>query len=208
MFECVRCQSTSWSVKSLMDDLQGYCTCNACGTHQKMHKEVKEEPKHLYTPTDVAKVRKILYEEQEGKDALTGLELPTDKLCLDHCHQSQFVRGVLHRQVNAALGKLEGVHTRYLSYWYEGTLPDFLRQAADYLEKEQDTRYVHPGWLKKAQTMFNTLSEGDKKAVLEALGKSQGGNSTERKKIFKAALMTRKFTYKQIKAMIEERKKV
>ena len=166
------------------------------------------EPLHLYSPKDVAKVREKLYNEQGGKDALTGLELPTDKLCLDHCHQSQFVRGVLHRQVNAALGKLEGVHTRYLSYWYSGTLPDFLRQAADYLEKEQDTRYVHPGWLKKAQTMFNTLSEGDKRAVLEALGTSQGGNSTERKNLFKKALLTRKFSYEQVKTMIEERKKL
>ena len=103
-FECIRCQSTSWSVRNLMDDLQGYCTCNECGTHQKVNKEVKEEPKHLYSPKDVAKVREKLYNEQGGKDALTGLELPTDKLCLDHCHQSQFVRGVLHRQVNAASG--------------------------------------------------------------------------------------------------------
>ena len=84
---------------------------------------------------------------------------------------------------------------------------NFLRQAADYLEKEQDTRYVHPGWLKKSQTMFNSLPEGDKKAVLEALGQSQGGNSTERKKLFKKALLTRKFSYDQVKAMIEERKK-
>lgn len=173
---------------------------------------------HLYTPNDVKRIRDQLAKEQDNKDALTGLELPDKQKCLDHDHQSQFVRGVLHRQVNAALGKLEGVHTRYLKHWYEGTLPDFLRQAADYLEKEQDTRYVHPGWLKKAQTMFNTLSEGNKKAVLEALGKSQGGNSTERKKIFKSALMTRKFTYEQVKQMInnskqesaqrEERKKV
>ena len=135
------------------------------------------EPLHLYPPKDVAKVREKLYNEQGRKDALTGLELPKDKTCLDHNHSTQFVRAVLHHQINAALGKLEGIHTRYLSYWYSDTLPDFLRQAANYLEKEQDTRYVHPGWLKKSQTMFNSLPEGDKKAVLEALGQSQGGNS-------------------------------
>ena len=165
------------------------------------------EPLHLYSPKDVAKVREKLYNEQGGKDALTGLPLDYEQAVTDHNHNTQYVRGVLHRQVNAALGKLEGVHTRYLSYWYSDTLPDFLRQAADYLEKEQDTRYVHPGWLKKAQMMFNTLPEGDKKAVLEALGQSQGGNSTERKKLFKKALLTRKFSYDHVKTMIEERKK-
>ena len=56
-----------------MDDLQGYCTCNECGTHQKVNKEVKEEPKHLYSPTDVAKVREKLYNEQGGKDALSAI---------------------------------------------------------------------------------------------------------------------------------------
>ena len=164
------------------------------------------EPLHLYSPKDVAKVREKLYNEQGGKDALTGLELPKDKTCLDHNHSTQFVRAVLHRQINAALGKLEGVHTRYLSYWYSGTLPDFLRQAADYLEKEDDHRYLHPGWVRKSQTLFNTLSEVDKKAVLEALGQSQGGNSAERKKLFKKALNTKQFTFEQIKGLIKERK--
>lgn len=189
-----------------MDDMQGYCNCNNCGTHQKMHKEVKEEPKHLYTPTDVAKIRKILYEEQGGKDALTGLPLDYKQSVTDHNHKTQYVRGVLHRQCNAVLGKIENLWTRYLSYWYEGTLSEFLRRAADYIEKEDDHRYLHPGWVRKSQTMFNTLTEGDKKAVLEALGKSQGGNSTERKKLFKSALMTRKFTYEQVKQMINNSK--
>ena len=86
--------------------------------------------------------------------------------------------------------------------------PDFLRQAADYLEKEDDERYLHPGWLRKSQAMFNTLQEGDKKAVLEALGQRQGGNSTERKKLFKNALNTKQFTFEQIKGLIQERKKI
>ena len=206
MFECSKCKSTSYSVKNLMDDLQGYCNCNNCSHHQKVRKEVVKETTHLYTPTDVAKVRKLLYDEQGGKDALTGLDLPDKQQCLDHSHQSQFVRGVLHRQVNCALGKLEGVHTRYLRYWYSGSLPDFLRQAADYLEKEEDTRYIHPGFLKRLQTMFNSLPEGGKKAVLGTLGQSQGGNSTERKKLFKSVMMTRKFTYEEVKNLINEKK--
>jgi hypothetical protein len=161
---------------------------------------------HLYTPKDVAKVRELLYNEQDGKDALTGLELPKDKLCLDHNHRTQYVRGVLHRQINAALGKLEGVHTRYLSYWYSGTLPDFLRQAADYIEKEDDLRFIHPGFLRKLQTMFNTLPEASKRAVLADLGQDQGGNSTERKKLFKKALSSKKFTFEQVKELINKQK--
>ena len=165
-------------------------------------------PLHLYTPTDVKRVRDELSKEQNNKDALTGLELPEKQKCLDHDHQSQFVRGVLHRQVNAALGKLEGVHTRYLKHWYEGTLPEFLRQAAQYLELEQDTRYIHPMWIKKSCTMFNSLNEQGKKEVLHLMGQSQGANGAERKKIFRSAILSKKFTYQDVKQMIEERKKV
>ena len=208
MFECSKCKSTSYSVKNLMDDLQGYCNCNNCSHHQKVHKEVVKETIHLYTPTDVAKVRKLLYDEQGGKDALTGLDLDYKQSVTDHNHKTQYVRGILHRQCNAVLGKIENLWTRYLSYWYEGTLSEFLRRAADYIERPDDTRYIHPGFLKRLQTLFNSLPEGDKRAVLEALGQSQGGNSAERKKLFKKALLTRKFTYDQVKAMIEERKKV
>lgn len=166
------------------------------------------EQTHLYSPKDVAKVRELLYNEQDGKDALTGQDLPKEKACLDHNHHTQFVRSVLHRQINAALGKLEGVHTRYLSHVYEGTLSDFLRASAEYLERKDDGRYIHPGWLRKSQTLFNSLPEGDKKAVLATLGQSQGGNSTERKKLFKTALNTKKFTFEYIKNLINERKKV
>lgn len=164
------------------------------------------KPLHLYSPADVAKIRKLLVEEQNGLDALTGLELPDKQQCLDHSHQTQYVRAVLHRQVNAALGKLEGIHTRYLSYWYTGSLPDFLRLAADYLERPDDERYIHPGFLKKLQTMFNTLPESSKRAVLEEMNQPQGGNGTERKKLFKRALMTRQFTFEQVKQLINKQK--
>lgn len=163
---------------------------------------------HLYTPTDVKRVRDKLAEEQNNKDALTGLELPDKQKCLDHDHRSQFVRGVLHRQVNAALGKLEGVHTRYLKHWYEGTLSDFLRQAAQYLELEQDERYLHPMWIKKSCTMFNSLNEAGKKEVLHLMHQPQGSNATERKALFRKALLSKKFTFFEVKELIEERKKV
>ena len=161
---------------------------------------------HLYTPADVKKVRESLYKEQEGKDALTQLELPLDKLCLDHNHSTQYVRGVLHRQINCALGKLEGVHTRYLSYWYSGSLPEFLRQAADYLERGDDERYIHPGFLKKLSSMYNTLNEAGKKDVLQCMNQQQGANATERKAIFKKALLTKKFTYEDTRNLINQKK--
>ena len=94
-----------------------------------------------------------------------------------------------------------------MAWWYNGSLSDFLRQCASYLEQPIDRRFRHDQWLKKSGILFNKLSEGQKKEVLHLLGQPQGNNATERRKLFRKALMTRKFTYDQVKAMIEERKK-
>lgn len=193
-----------------MDDLQGYCTCNACGTHQKMHKEVKEESKHLYTPTDVAKVRKALFDAQAGFDPILQQPIDIKGAVVDHDHTSQRVRGVLHRQTNSFEGKVQNAYDRCLKWMSDRTLSDILRSLADYYEDTDriaHTMPIHPGFLKRLSTDFNSLNEQGKKEVLHLLQQPQGNNATERKKLFRKALLTRKFTYDQVKAMIEERKK-
>lgn len=152
----------------------------------------------LYTATDVKKVRESLLKEQEGLCKLTGLEIPIKQACLDHDHKSNFVRGVLHRQSNAALGKAENIFTRYLSYWYPGTLSDFLRQAADYLEEEHPRDYLHPGWIKSVKTRFNKLNSKQKDSVLQLLNQPKGRNDVERKKIFAKAILDRLVSYETI----------
>ncbi len=161
---------------------------------------------HIYTTSDVKKTRKKLLEEQCNRDKMTGLEIPEGKDCLDHNHRTQFVRGVLHRQSNAALGKLEGIYTRYLSYWYPWTLSEFLRQAASYIELEDDSRYVHPGWLKRLCTDFASLNEAGKKDVLQCMNQPQGNNATERKALFRKALLSKKFTYEDTRNLINKTK--
>ena len=204
---CSQCGGTQWDIRCHADDLQDIGTCLKCNHRQSLTEQRgKVKPLHLYTTTDVKKIRELLLKEQDGLDLVTKLPIPERQACLDHDHQSQFVRGVLHRQVNAALGKLEGVHTRYLSYWYEGTLPEFLRQAADYLEREGDSRYLHPGWLKKVCTKFSQLNEAGKKIILGELGQPLGSNGAERKKLFRKAVMSRQYTYEYLLQLIERNK--
>ena len=201
---CSQCGGTVWETTNLMDDLHNIGTCFTCNHKQSLREQrEKVKPLHLYTPTDVKKVRELLLKEQDGCDIMTGLPIPNNKACLDHDHGTQFVRGVLHRQTNAALGKLEGIHTRYLSYWYTGTLPDFLRQAADYLEREDDLRYIHPGFIKRLSTDFNKLNEASKRKILKHLGGEEGANASERKKLFQKAVLTKEHTFDKLKELIE-----
>lgn len=164
--------------------------------------------RELYNPKDKAEVRDLLLKEQNNKCAITGLPLDKTQAVLDHAHDDEmFVRGVTSRAANSAIGVIENAWKRYLQWWYSGSLSDFLRHCAVYLERPVDKRFRHDHWLKKSLILFNKLPEGAKKEVLHLMGRPQGGNANERKKLFKSALMTRKFTYEQVKQMINERKK-
>ena len=161
---------------------------------------------HLYTTKDVQKVREKLYEEQEGVDPITGLIIPANQKVLDHCHDSQFVRAVLHRQTNAVLGKIENLEMRYLSWWFDGTLSDFLRGCADYLEKEHPKEYLHPAFIRSLQVQFNKLNEKQKQNVLSHFSLEKGCNGNQRKVIFKKFILKRTHSMTEILDVIKKEK--
>lgn len=158
----------------------------------------------LYTAADVKKVRELILKKQNGYCALTKEIIPAKQAVLDHSHKSNYVRAVLHRQANAALGKIENLYVRYLSYWYNGTLPQFLRECAEYLEQDHAQDYLHPGWLKSIKTKFNKLNSRQKEFVLVYFGYSCGKNDKERKDIFAKLVLNRSLDYKTILAKIGE----
>ncbi len=156
----------------------------------------------LYNTADVKKVREQLIQEQKGLCAITGIPTASKDFALDHAHdENQFVRGAAHKQANAALGKLENLAVRYL-YWYPDGLPEFLRRCADYLEEEHDTRWRHPMWQKKINTLFNKLKESDKDKVLRLLGQEVCKNGVERKKAFQKAILSREFSFNVLRDTI------
>jgi hypothetical protein len=62
-----------------------------------------------------------LFEKQNGKCAICKCASKNRKLCVDHCHASRKVRGLLYRNCNVALGLMKDA-------------PERLRNAASYLE--------------------------------------------------------------------------
>lgn len=160
---------------------------------------------HLFNTKEVSEVRKKLYDEQQGIDKVTGLELQYKDSVTDHDHKSHYVRGIIHRQVNAVIGKIENMYIRYIKWWCSIPLPELLRKIADYLELPIDKRYVHPGWMKACQTKFNSLDEKSKTKVLHSMALHDGKNSKERKEIFRKGLMSRRFTLTQIEGILNAR---
>lgn len=161
---------------------------------------------HLYTTKDVQAVREKLLREQNGLDLVTNLPIPPKQGVLDHDHKTQFVRGVLHRQTNAVLGKLENAYIRYIAWWYEGTLSDFLRGCADYLDREQPQNYIHPAFVKFLQVQFNKLSEPQKKKVLAHFGSDEGTNGKQRKALFQKVILRKENTMQEFLEVINKEK--
>jgi hypothetical protein len=150
-----------------------------------------------------------LLKEQHGNCLVTGLPIPSKQAVLDHTHDSsQAVRGVLHRQVNAFVGKCENSYIRLIAWWYTGTLPQLLRQVADYLEdaERQEVRFVHPAWTKKIQTMFNGLKEPQKDVVLLGLGVINLSNGKARKEAFRKIVLSKAHNYAELRNLILKEK--
>lgn len=160
----------------------------------------------LYNTTDVKRVREKLLKEQEGQCALTGLEIPPKQAVLDHDHKSNYVRAVLHRQVNVMVGKIENAFDRYMAYWYPGSLADFLEDCMMYLDKEQPRDYLHPGWIKSTKAKFNKLNSRQKDYVLNKFNCPSGKNDTERKNLFSKLLLDKSLKYDTILQCLTEAK--
>lgn len=159
----------------------------------------------LYSTTDIQKVRQQLIKEQDNKCLVTGLDIAAKQHVLDHAHdETQLVRGVLHRQTNAFLGKAENAFVRLMQWWYPNDLATLMRECADYLDREPDTRYRHNGWLKKINTKFKKLKEYQKDKVLEMMNSTKGANTKERNALFQKALLTREFDYATISRILKE----
>jgi len=93
--------------------------CYACRRRQQMERHFKKS--YGLTSAQIA----VLVESQGGKCAIcqrNAHDAAHGKLCVDHCHQTGRVRGMLCGNCNSAIGKL-------------GDSSQLLRQAAAYLER-------------------------------------------------------------------------
>lgn len=153
------------------------------------------ETTDLYSSKDTRITRELLTNEQRNLCAITQLPIQENQHILEHAHDNEmFIRGVTSRQANSALGVCENMWIRYMKWWYPRTLPEFLRELADYIErneKKPDVRFRHNSWQKKVKTEFNKLSASQQNKVLIALGAIEGSNPAKRKELFSKAILDR-----------------
>jgi hypothetical protein len=111
-----------------------------------------------------------------------------DDWVLDHDHQTGLVRGVISRQANSLLGKVENFYMRMCKGDKEH-LPGVLDAMAAYLEQEQ-LDVLHPVGLTQLCKKFKGLTSEKQKATLVDLGAKRKqlmecSNASERTKLFR-----------------------
>ena len=128
------------------------------------------------------------YREQNKPLCCPILATKKDDWVLDHDHQTGLVRGVISRQANSLLGKVENFYMRMCKGDKEH-LPGVLDAMAAYLEQEQ-LDVLHPVGLTQLSKRFKSLTSEKQKATLVDLGAKRKqimecSNASERTKLFR-----------------------
>lgn len=144
---------------------------------------------------EISLLKEKLHKKNNGICPLLDIEVPLEKMALDHIHklkaeqpspQKGTVRNAIEFRANAMEGKITNNWKRYFGADESNhpiSLPDFLRNLADYLEAgayedEDGMYYVHPTEVEKPKNVskrqYNKLKKVyDKRAQFPEYPKSK-----------------------------------
>lgn len=106
---------------------------------------------------DISKYRNISLSSQNELDPIT-MEM-INKPTLDHDHSTGRVRLCLQNETNQFLGRVESFYKRYIKYKNLNiSLPEILRNMANYLEKDYNTSPIHPKSVQDLIRKFKNLN--------------------------------------------------
>ena len=117
------------------------------------------------------------------------LDIKTDDWVLDHDHQNGMVRGVISRQANSLLGKVENFYLKMCKGQKED-LPNTLEAMAAYLEQET-LDVLHPAGLTQLTNKFGNSNNAEAQVeILKDIGASTEEiaackNVKQRKELFR-----------------------
>ena len=127
----------------------------------------KIRPLRQIKPDELKKIRRHFHKGQEYICPVLKMKYKTDEMVVDHAHKSnannlgnpeeaKLIRGVIHRQANTMEGKITNSFIRCGLHKFDITLPDFLRNLADFIENPPMTelKYIHPSEKEKPKKLM------------------------------------------------------
>lgn len=117
---------------------------------------------------DIKPLREQWLSAQKGRDAAIPI-LEVENATLDHDHADGYCRGVLDREVNQFLGKVESAYKRFIRH--KGiSLEMALEGISRYLRNDFSGNPLHPGHVKTLCRTFNRLPVKVQVIRLNSLG--------------------------------------
>lgn len=119
------------------------------------------------------------------------LSIKTNDWVVDHDHQTGMIRGVISRQANILLGKIENCYLRMCKGDKE-FLPVTLEALASYLDKSK-TEYLHPVGAKQLANRFLRMKKAEQEQTLFELNAEKSvvhscTNAKERTSIYSSII--------------------
>lgn len=112
------------------------------------------------------------YRDKHKPTACPILDTKTDDWVVDHDHQTGMVRGVISRQANSLIGKVENFYLGMCKGDKE-LLPITLEAMAGYLDQEQ-SKTLHYQGLKQLTNKFkNKLTRPEQIEILKSMNATQ-----------------------------------
>ena len=116
------------------------------------------------TYTQLTRLRQNQLFEQSNTCPILKQYIDFDSSVMDHKHKTKaeklgedgkgLLRGVIHRQANVFEGKIARLYKRTGLHKFDISLPDLLRNLADYIESPpMKPRYIHPNERPKAEKL-------------------------------------------------------
>lgn len=138
---------------------------------------------NLLKRSKIKAYREEARKEEDDICPLLEVDFDTDyatRACLDHSHtiprngynnsQCGRVRGVLSSTANMLLGRLEKLWYKYANRHTHITFSNFLRNVADYLERDSSQNPVHPAEVEKWKNRMKKWKVADIRKRLEKAG--------------------------------------
>ncbi|MCP4374042.1 MAG: hypothetical protein GY797_38945 [Deltaproteobacteria bacterium] len=119
---------------------------------------IKKKTQRKIKPEELKKIRKFFHKKlNKGICPVLKMRFDVAEMVVDHAHtansknlrkpeEAGLIRGVIHRQANTMEGKITNSFIRCGLHKFDITLPEFLRQLADFIDDPPMIRlnYLHP----------------------------------------------------------------
>lgn len=161
------------------------------------------------TTKELKELRSTLHQAQDGICPIMAISIPLENMVIDHQHRRNkeeaignngagLIRGAIQRHANALEGKITNNWRRYGMDKFDISLSDFLRNLADYLDRD-NFNIIHPSEMPKPKIVTKSSYNRLKKAV----GDRQSFPEYRTRKTKKTVKNAQKLT-KPLKALFEK----